>query len=39
MLFAFVDDIMALSHKSTEVITENTGFYKAKEGSINPPEI
>ena len=30
---------MALSHKATEVITEITSFYKAKEGSINPTDI
>ena len=30
---------MALSHKATEVITEITSFYKAKEGSIKPPGI
>ena len=29
----------ALSHKSTEVITEITSFYKEKEGSIKPPDI
>ena len=30
MLFVYVDDILALSHKSTEVIMEITSFYKAK---------
>ena len=39
MLFVYVDDILALSHKATEVITEITSFYKAKEGSIKPPDI
>ena len=39
MLFVYVDDIVALSHKATEVITENTSFYKAKEGSIKPPDV
>ena len=39
MLFVYVDDILALSHKATEVITEITSFYKAKEGSTNPPDI
>ena len=39
MLFVYVDEILALSLKSTEVITEITGFYKAKEGSIKPPDI
>ena len=28
-----------LSHKSAEFITEITSFYKAKEGSIKPPNI
>ena len=27
MLFVYVDDILALSHKATEVITEITSFY------------
>ena len=39
MLFVYVDDILALLHKETEVITEITSFYKAKEGSIKPPDI
>ena len=39
MLFVYVDDILALSHKATEVITEITSFYKEKEGSIKPPDI
>ena len=39
MLFVYVDDILTLSHKVTEVITEITSFYKAKEGSINPQDI
>ena len=39
MLFVYVDDILAFSHKATEVITEITSFYKAKEGSIKPPDI
>ena len=30
MLFVYVDDILALSHKATEVITEINSFYKAK---------
>ena len=28
ILFVYVDDILALSHKATEVITEITSFYK-----------
>ena len=39
MLIVYIDDILALSHKATEVITEITSFYKAKEGSIKPPDI
>jgi hypothetical protein len=39
MLFVYVDDILALSHKATDCIQEITNFYKAKEGSIKPPEI
>ena len=39
MLFVYVDDILALSHKATEFITAITSFYKAKEGSIKPPDI
>ena len=30
MLFVYADEILALSHKETEVITEITSFYKAK---------
>ena len=39
IIFVYVDDILALSHKATEVITEITSFYKAKEGSIKPSDI
>ena len=39
MLLVYVDDILALSHKATEVILEITSFYKSKEGSIKPPDI
>ena len=39
ILFVYVDNILALSHKTTEVIMEITIFYKAKEGSINTPDI
>ena len=39
ILVVYVDDILALSQKATEVITKITSFYKAKEGSINPPDI
>ena len=28
MLFVYVDDILALSHKATEVITDITSFYR-----------
>jgi hypothetical protein len=39
MLFVYVDDILALSHQAEGAIKEITTFYKAKEGSIKPPEI
>jgi hypothetical protein len=39
MLFVYVDDILALSHKAEDAIKEITTFYKAKDGSIKPPEI
>ena len=39
MIFVYVDDILALSHKETDVIMEITSFYKAKLGSIKPPNI
>ena len=39
MIFAYVDDILALSHNETKVITRITSFYKAKEVSIKPPDI
>ena len=39
MLFIYVDDILALSHQAEVCITEITKFFKAKEGSMKPPEI
>jgi hypothetical protein len=39
MLFVYVDDILALSHRAMNAIEEITEFYKAKEGSIKPPVI
>jgi hypothetical protein len=39
MLFVYIDDILALSHKAKDAITEITEFYKAKEGSIKLPDI
>jgi hypothetical protein len=39
MLFVYVDDILALSHKAEEAIKEITTFFKAKDGSIKPPKI
>jgi hypothetical protein len=39
MLFVYVDNIMALSHQAEDAIKEITAFYKAKDGSIKPPEI
>ena len=39
MLFVYVDDILVVLHKATDVIKEITAFYRAKEGSIRPPDI
>ena len=39
MIFVYVDNILAVLHKSTDVIKEITAFYRAKEGRINPPGI
>ena len=39
MVFVYVDDILAVLHKATDVIKEITAFYRAKEGSIKPPDI
>jgi hypothetical protein len=39
MLFVYVNDILALSHQAKERIEEITTFFKAKEGSIKPPDI
>ena len=39
MLFIYVDDILALSHQAKKAIEEITEFYRAKEGSVKPPEI
>ena len=39
MLFVYVDDMLAVSHKAKEVIEEVTAFYKVKEGSIKEPDI
>jgi hypothetical protein len=39
MLFVYVDDILALSHQATDAIKEIMAYFKAKEGSIKPPEI
>jgi hypothetical protein len=39
MLFVYVDNMLAVSHRVLEVIEEITSFYKAKEGSIKWPEI
>ena len=34
-----VDNILAVSHKATDIIKEITAFYRAKEGSTKPPDI
>ena len=39
MLFVYVGDILAVSHKATDVIKGITAFYRAKEGSIKLPDI
>ena len=39
ILFMYVDNILAVLHKATDVIKEITVFYRAKEGSIKPPDI
>jgi hypothetical protein len=39
MLFVYVNNILALSHQAAEAIKEITTFFKAKDGSIKPPEI
>ena len=39
MLFVYVDNILALSHQAKEVIEEIMTYFKAKDGSIKPPEI
>jgi hypothetical protein len=39
MLFVYVDDILAFSHQAKDTIEEITTYFKAKDGSIEPPEI
>jgi hypothetical protein len=40
MLFVYINDILALSHRTRNAIKEITEFYRAKEeGSVKPPEI
>jgi hypothetical protein len=39
MLFVYVDVILALSHQAEDAIKEITASYKAKDGSIKPPDI
>jgi hypothetical protein len=39
MLFVFVYNILALSNEARKVIGDITQFYRAKEGSIKPPDI
>jgi Reverse transcriptase (RNA-dependent DNA polymerase) len=39
MLFVYVDDILAVSHKGKEVLEEIGAFYRFKEGSLKKPEI
>ena len=39
ILFLYVNNILVVSHKATDVIKEITAFYRVKEGSIQPPDI
>ena len=39
ILCVYVDNILAVLHKATDVIKEITAFYRAKEGSIKSPDI
>ena len=39
MLFVYVDDILAVLHKASDVIKEIAVFYRAKEGTIKPQDI
>ena len=39
MLFVYVDNILAVLYKATDIIKETTEFYRAKEGTIKPPDI
>ena len=39
ILFVYVDNILAVLHKATDVIKEITALYRAKEGSIMQPDI
>ena len=39
MLFVYVDDILSVSHRASEAIKEITDYYKAKEGSVKPPDL
>jgi hypothetical protein len=39
MLFVYVNDILALSHRTKDAIHQITKFYRAKEGSVKPPKI
>ena len=39
ILFVYVDDVLSVSHRVKEAITEITKFYKATEGSIKEPDI
>ena len=39
MLFVYVDDILALSHKAKAAIMKIMQFFTMKEGSMRPPKI
>jgi hypothetical protein len=39
VLFVYVNDILALSHQAENAVKAITAFYKAKDGSIKPPDI
>ena len=39
MISLYLDDILVVLHKATDVIKEIKAFYREKEGSIKPPDI
>jgi hypothetical protein len=39
ILFVYIDDILALSHRTKDAIHQITEFQRAKAGSVKPPKI